>query len=347
VVFNSAVGNGWTCGESGGVVTCSLASLAVGATAPPITVQVTPGPAATVLTSSATVSAVGTDPNPANNTDSATTTVTEALVWMGTRSKTVLADTGTFVAVAGVTYTITLGNGGIAAQGDNPGSEFVDLLPSSLILVSASATSGTVATDLPGNGVSWDGSIPSGGSVTITIHATIKPTVELGTIASQGTVHYDADGNGTNEASAFTDDPGKPGANDPTNFIVASKAIDFYTLTPCRLVDTRDADGTFGGPALDAGADRVFPLIGRCGIPSTAYALSLNLAVTEPTAIGNLRLYPAGTPLPLASALNYPEQQTRASNAVVPLNSLGELAVRCTQAAGTAHVILDVNGYFQ
>jgi hypothetical protein len=44
-------------------------------------------------------------------------------------------------------------------------------------------------------------------------------------------------------------------------------ALEFSTLTPCRLLDTRDAAGTFGGPALAAGADRVFPLFGRCGMP--------------------------------------------------------------------------------
>jgi hypothetical protein len=138
-----------------------------------------------------------------------------------------------------------------------------------------------------------------------------------------------------------------PGADDATSFVVVSPAMAFYTVTPCRLLDTRSADGKFGGPALTAGADRVFPLFGRCGIPSTARALSVNLTVTQSTATGNLRLYPAGTTLPPTSSLNYAVGQTRANNAVVPLNGLGELAVRCTQSAGTAHVILDVNGYFE
>jgi len=123
--------------------------------------------------------------------------------------------------------------------------------------------------------------------------------------------------------------------------------ISFYTVAPCRLLDTRDATGTFGGPALAAGGDRVFPLVGRCGIPSTARALSVNLTVAQPTAQGNLRLYPAGTPLPLVSSINYVAGQTRANNAIAPLNGLGGLAIRCTQASGTAHFILDVNGYFE
>ena len=73
----------------------------------------------------------------------------------------------------------------------------------------------------------------------------------------------------------------------------------------------------------------------------------MNVTVTEATAAGNLRLYPAGIPVPLVSAINYAPGATRANNAIVPLSELGELAVRCSQASGTAHFILDVNGYFQ
>jgi uncharacterized repeat protein (TIGR01451 family) len=347
VVFGSAAGSGWTCGQSGGVVTCTRPSLSVGA-APDITVQVTPGPTATVLSALAIAQAAESDPNPANNSDIETTTVVAPYVSMGTRTKKVLADSGEFVVNEAVTYTIALANTGNVAQADDPGHELVDTLPSGLALVSASATSGAAAADLPTNTVSWDGSLASGGSVTIAIHATIRPTVALGaTITNQATVSYDADANGTHEATTLTDDPDQPGASDPTSFVVASAATDFYTLTPCRLVDTRNAVGTYGGPALVAGGDRVLPLSGQCDIPPTARALSVNLTVSQPTANGNLRLYPAGTPLPPTSAINYVAGQTRANNAIAPLNGLGELAIRCSQASVTAHFILDVNGYFE
>jgi hypothetical protein len=122
---------------------------------------------------------------------------------------------------------------------------------------------------------------------------------------------------------------------------------DFHTLAPCRVIDTRNATGMFGGPALVAGDDRVFPLFGRCNIPSAAWAVSVNLTVTQPTAQGNLRLYPARTPLPTVSSINYVAGQTRANNAVATLSGLGELSVWCAQASGTVHFILDVNGYFE
>ena len=122
---------------------------------------------------------------------------------------------------------------------------------------------------------------------------------------------------------------------------------DFYTLTPCRVLDTRNAVGPLGGPALVALADRTFLMAGTCGIPADAKAVSLNLAVTGPTVAGNLRLHPGGTAVPLVSSINFTAGQTRSNNAVVPLSALGELAAYLDQVSGTAHLILDVNGYFK
>ena len=44
----------------------------------------------------------------------------------------------------------------------------------------------------------------------------------------------------------------------------------FYTVAPCRVFDTRNPAGPYGGPALVAGGERSFVLPGRCGIPATA-----------------------------------------------------------------------------
>jgi len=122
---------------------------------------------------------------------------------------------------------------------------------------------------------------------------------------------------------------------------------DFFSLTPCRLLDTRNAVGPLGGPALAAQADRTFVVAGICGIPADAKAISLNIAVTQPSMAGNIRLHPGGTVVPLVSAINYKAGQTRSNNAVIPLSALGELAAYLDQVAGTAHLILDVNGYFK
>jgi hypothetical protein len=119
-----------------------------------------------------------------------------------------------------------------------------------------------------------------------------------------------------------------------------------YTLTPCRVVDTRNPAGPLGGPALAASTTRLFTVAGSCGIPSTARALVVNVAVTGPTAQGHLRVFPGGVALPLVSTINYRANQTRANNAVVGLGA-GTLEIYCGQGSGATHVILDVTGYFQ
>jgi len=121
----------------------------------------------------------------------------------------------------------------------------------------------------------------------------------------------------------------------------------FYSVPPCRLVDTRNPNGPLGGPSLGAGTLRVFNSIGSCGIPAGAKSLSVNVTVVAPMATGFLSLYP-GNAIPMGtSSLNFSAGQTRASNAIVKLSTdgLGTLAVQ-NGAPGNVNVIVDVNGYF-
>jgi uncharacterized repeat protein (TIGR01451 family) len=145
----------------------------------------------------------------------ATTFVVLSPSSIGTHTKTV---SGTFSEGGAVTYTVTISNPSAGTQLDNPGDEFTDVLPAALTLVSASATTGTATIDVSNRTVHWNGSIAAGGSVTITIHALINNGTGGTTISNQGTVFFDADGNGTNESSILTDDPGTAAANDPTSF---------------------------------------------------------------------------------------------------------------------------------
>jgi hypothetical protein len=121
----------------------------------------------------------------------------------------------------------------------------------------------------------------------------------------------------------------------------------YHTVTPCRLIDTRNPPGPFGGPALAAGVDRTFIFAGACGIPSTATAVFLNVTVVNPSATGNLRIWPTGTVVPTVSALNYNGTQTRASNGIFKLSGTGHLDMRATQGFGTVDVVVDVAGYFE
>jgi hypothetical protein len=124
--------------------------------------------------------------------------------------------------------------------------------------------------------------------------------------------------------------------------------VGFFTVTPCRLVDTRSAAGPLGGPALAAKAERTFMVVGNCAIPAGAQAVSVNVTVTQGSTIGDLRLYPGTAFAPSTSVINYRAGQTRANNGVISLGASGDLTVRCDQpGGGTVHFILDVNGYFQ
>jgi PKD-like domain len=124
------------------------------------------------------------------------------------------------------------------------------------------------------------------------------------------------------------------------------QAVQFYTTTPCRLVDTRAADA----PALDAsgGPDRAFLLTGACGIPPEATSLSVNVTVVSGPGAGALSIYrgdgaPSGT-----STISFAAGQTRANNAVVQLATDGSGTVKVNNSApGPVQLILDVNGYFE
>jgi hypothetical protein len=140
-----------------------------------------------------------------------------------------------------------------------------------------------------------------------------------------------------------TNDPNRPTvAYDLTcTGLPVPPSLSFYTVNPCRVVDTR-----LGGGPVVAGTDRTFTMVGgTCGVPATAQAVSLNVTVTQPTAPGNVRLFPAGGAVPNASTINYTAGLTRANNAVIGLGAAGELTARC-QPSGSTHLVLDVNGYF-
>jgi acetyl esterase/lipase len=122
----------------------------------------------------------------------------------------------------------------------------------------------------------------------------------------------------------------------------------FYTVKPCRLVDTRGPAGPGGAPRLDAGTVRVFPASGVCGIPPEATALALNVTVIGPSAQGFLTLYEAGAARPLSSTLNFRTGETRCNNAIVPLAGFPRaLAVYGGFGNGGVDVVIDVNGSFR
>jgi uncharacterized repeat protein (TIGR01451 family) len=230
---------GWSCATPAvgdvGEVLCSIASLDVGSAVFTLTVAVDAGAAGgSEIFNSATASSATDDPDESDNSGSASTTVASpASPATLTGTKTV---SGTFAPGGAVTYTVVLTNSGPDTQGDNPGDEFTDVLPAELTLVGATATSGTATATVATNTVTWNGSLAAGASVTITIDAVIEADAAPGTtISNQGTIAYDADGNGTNEASAVTDDPATAAEDDPTSFQLPGTVVVIPALDPLGL----------------------------------------------------------------------------------------------------------------
>lgn len=120
-----------------------------------------------------------------------------------------------------------------------------------------------------------------------------------------------------------------------------SSDLDYFTLTPCRLVDTRTAS------PLAAGTARSFAAAGACGIPDDAVAVAVNVTAVQPTATGQFKVYSSGAPLPETSVVSFKAGKIRASASVVALGVAGELEVWADLPSGSAHVVLDVFGYFR
>lgn len=122
-------------------------------------------------------------------------------------------------------------------------------------------------------------------------------------------------------------------------------ATSFYTVTPCRVLDTRNPSD---GPAIFPAERRRIVLAGKCGIPATAKSVSINLTVVNPSAAGFLSLYPADATPPATSTISFRQGLVRGNNAVIGLGADGGMTVFCfMEDFGSVDFIVDVNGYFQ
>ena len=117
----------------------------------------------------------------------------------------------------------------------------------------------------------------------------------------------------------------------------------FVPVFPCRVADTRNADGPLGGPSITGGSFRDFIISDSpCGIPANASAYSLNVAVVPKHTLGFLTVWPAGQTQPEVSTLNSPDGRIKSNAAIVVAGANGAISVFATD---TTDVILDINGY--
>lgn len=127
--------------------------------------------------------------------------------------------------------------------------------------------------------------------------------------------------------------------------VLAAASSHFYTVTPCRALDTRRV----GAPLLSGAAPRVFPIAGLCGVPPTARAVAFNVTAVNPTNGGFISVFPGDYPQPFISSINFTAGVNLANFAVLPLSSdgLGNVAASTSMTpGGQVDLLLDVNGYF-
>jgi len=144
-----------------------------------------------------------------------------------------------------------------------------------------------------------------------------------------------------------------PGTWTPSRALGVSSVSDFTIplpfigITPCRVADTRGNGftGGYGPPSIGANTQRSFTIAGQCGIPASAKAVSFNFGALNVGGGGDLRVFPAGAPVPLVSTLNYSASTPNIANAaIVPLGTGGAITV-LADAVGL-DLIIDVNGYY-
>jgi hypothetical protein len=114
--------------------------------------------------------------------------------------------------------------------------------------------------------------------------------------------------------------------------------LSLYGVSPCRVIDTRNAGGAFTGTlsppvdVVDAG----------CAASSAAQAYVFNASVVPVGALGYLTLWPDGASQPLVSTLNALDGSISSNMAIVPSTN-GKVDA---YASGLTQLILDISSYF-
>jgi hypothetical protein len=121
--------------------------------------------------------------------------------------------------------------------------------------------------------------------------------------------------------------------------------LDYFTVNPCRILDTRSD----GGPLI-SGVPRSLAVAGVCGIPADAMAVAINVTALEPPSTGRITIFPGNGLLPTTSTINFPLGRTLANNAIVALatDATGTLAAQSfLTSGGEIDFAVDIVGYFK
>ena len=128
--------------------------------------------------------------------------------------------------------------------------------------------------------------------------------------------------------------------------MIDNSAEDFYTVPPCRLVDTRNAPRASRWPGFDVRDSSLLRPSRRLQSASGGGSHLAQYNGCWPHRWWLSELSPNCSSF-LTSTINFSTGQTRANNAILPLDGNGILTVSPEIAGtGSVHLILDLNGYF-
>ena len=173
-----------------------------------------------------------------------------SLVLPSRKLRATLTGSGSAIPGGTVFLNVVLTNPTPIDQPDAEGDEFSLPIPAALTPLSVEATSGlaelitgapasrtprAAAASGSGSRLIWNGALPAGGSVTLTVKARVETLLPDG-LEMQGEISFDTDGDGVNDLSTLTDDPSLPGDEDPSLLFAPDSVLEIPTLSEAGLL---------------------------------------------------------------------------------------------------------------
>jgi len=123
-----------------------------------------------------------------------------------------------------------------------------------------------------------------------------------------------------------------------------SNPLQFVSVAPCRVVDTRGPNGPFGGPPIQGGTFRSFPIpLSDCNISASAGAYVLTVTVIPNGRLSLLTVYPTGESKGAVTTMVSLDGRIKSDPTIVPAGANGAVSV---YASDTTNVVIDIAGYF-